>query len=115
MRKFLFALMLSISTSAFALPGLQEFVMVYPDEELRFINDGAYLVILSTKKNANDNNSNQEPQSCIMTPMNKNEAVFGSNKVVFYDDYAVVNDKKRRFYVAKKTDLLFYRDLCHKP
>ncbi len=115
MKRALFALMLSICTSAFALPGLQEFVMVYPDEELRFINDGDYLIVLSIPKNANDRDSKAEPQTCMMSPIKNGETVIGKNKIVFYEDYAIVNDKKRRFYVNKKTDLLFYRHLCKKP
>lgn len=117
MKKTLLGLMLAICTctSAFAFTGKQEFIIIYPDEELRFINDGNYMLVLQTKKNVDDRDSRAEPQSCMVVPLVNNEAMAGKNKIVFYNDFAVVNDKKRHFYVGKKTELLFFRQMCKKP
>lgn len=114
MKKLLFALMLSICSSAYALPGKQEFIMLYPEEALHFINDGDYLYVLKSRRSADDS-SYLDVYDCIVAPMSGNEVVVGKNKIVFYEEYAVINNKKRRFYIGKKTDLLFYRHLCEKP
>lgn len=113
MKKLLCMLMLSICSTAYALPGKQEFVMLYPREALHFINDGDYLYVLTSKRSQDSNEL--DVQNCIVAPMSGNEVVVGKNKIVFYEDFAVVNNKKRRFYIGKKTDLLFYRHLCKKP
>jgi hypothetical protein len=105
--------MLSICSSVYALPGKQEFVMLYPGEEIHFINDGEYLYVLNSKPD--EDSSDLDVQSCIVAPMSGNEVTVGKNKIVFYEEFAIVNNKKKRFYVGKKTDLLFYRHLCKKP
>lgn len=115
MKKILFALMFTICTSASALTGMKEFIMVYPDEELRFIHDGAYMIVLKASKIADDRNSTARYETCLMSPIVNNESVIGKNKIVFYDYFAIINDKKKRPYVGRKTDLLFYRHLCKKP
>jgi len=114
MKKVLLALMLSICSSAFALPGKQEFIMSYPGEEIHFINDGAYIYVLVFAVGKEGRNG-IEANNCIVAPMSGNSAKVGENTIVFYEDYAVINNKKRRFYLPNKTDLIFYRGICKKP
>lgn len=106
--------MLMLSANTFAITGKQEFLMKYSDEELRFINDINVMYVLQIAKNDKDSLQREGSVKCSMTPLVNNVAKIGNNTIIFYEDFALVNNKKRRFYIENKTDLLFYRDICPK-
>ncbi len=116
MKKIFFAALISLFSIAnsYAVPGKVEFVMELKDEELRFIHDTKNVFILSSMAAKNDHLKRMVYVGCYVTPLVGSRATAGKYDVVFYEEYAIVNNKKRYYYVNKKTDLLFYRDKCEK-
>lgn len=106
-----FFLILVISGSVMAAPGKQEFKVLDPDGELRFINDSSKMVILKINKTGYFNQSSSV--QCGIAPIKNNSSTFGPNTVTFHKDYATVNGKTFT-YLDQKTDLFPLYDVCPK-
>lgn len=116
MKKIFFAALISLLSIAnsYAVTGKLEFIMDLKDEELKFIHDTTNLFVLRSVAAKNDRLQRMVYVGCYVTPLVGSKVTAGKYDIVFYEDYAIVNNKKRYYYVTKKTDLLFYRNKCEK-
>jgi hypothetical protein len=105
-------ILLFLIGNAFAIPGKLEFIASYPEEDIHFIHNGKNIVVLQFKKSQANKLERVLDVKCTVEKLTNGQAIVGKNKIVFYENYAKINNKKRFFYQTQKTDLLFYRDMC---
>ena len=114
MKIILSLIALFVSASVHALPGKQEFVIDLAEEQIRVINDTNKMIVLRAKKIDKDRLQQLSEPVCFVSPLVNNKSKMGDKEVAFYDDYAIVNNKKRYYYERNKTELIFYRSSCPK-
>ncbi len=110
--KILLLMVLFIATPSYALTGKKEFIIQTDDRLIRIIHYFDKMIVLSEGKRANNMHATK---TCDVFDLNGNKFIGEGKEIYFFDDQAYVKSEaglNKYDYVKKKTEMIFYKDLC---